>query len=179
VNGSDEVSNGNRLSLVLYKTVFETAGVEAKGVSVQEMFTDDVLDDEDDNLSMVLYQPIVEALAQQGGSDAFTELSLSSSTTSHLDHKTCNFDLPSLANALGLCLPDADIFLQESFFISPRISGLQSLVRTSVFIKESKLSRESPVASQLLFVDLFTLQNPICLQSLPRLSLSQTRGLLK
>lgn len=148
----DEVANGNRLSLVFYKPVFESTELESKGVSVQDMLANDVLDDEDDNLSMILYQPIVDALIQQGGSDAVTELSLSSlmSTTSHLDHRTCNFDLPSLANALGLCLPDANIFLQEFSFISPHFSGLQSSVRTSLFIKESKLSRESLVTYYIL-----------------------------
>jgi len=166
----DSVANGNRLSLVFYKPVFESTEVEAKGICVQDVLTNDVLDDEDDNLSMVLYQPIVDALVQQGpgGSDTVTELGLSSlmSTTSHLDHKTCNFDLPSLANALGLCLPDADIFLQESFFISPHISGLHSSVRPPVFIEEGKLSRESPVASQSVsctYLIILTLQNMICL----------------
>lgn len=168
VTVSDEISNGNRLSLVLYKPVFESTEVEVKSICVQDVLINDDEEDEDDNLSMVLYQPIVDALVQQGGSDAVTELGLSSlmSTTSHLDHKTCNFDLPSLANALGLCLPDADIFLQESFSISPHISGLHSLVRSSVFIEEDKLSRESPVASQFVSrtnLIILTLQNLICL----------------
>jgi len=153
---SEEVASDNRLSLVIYKPVFESTAVEAKGISVPDVLTDDVLnDDEDDNLSMVLYKPIVDALVQHG-----------SDTVADLDPKTCNFDLPSLANALGLCLQDANIFLHESSFISPNISGLHTLVRSPVFIEEDKLSRESAVASQLILLTslmIFTLQNPICL----------------